>query len=32
MPTEEELSSLEALPNIFFPSDHISLVVDLAWK
>jgi len=30
-PTEEELSLHEALPNVSFPSDHISVVADLRW-
>jgi len=32
LPSEEELSQHIALPNIVFPSDHVSLVVDLKWK
>jgi len=32
LPSEEELSLHIALPNIVFPSDHVSVVVDLKWK
>jgi len=31
-PTNEELELNTALPNVSFPSDHISVVVDLKWK
>ncbi|XP_078036760.1 2',5'-phosphodiesterase 12 [Augochlora pura] len=31
MPTEEELSLHTGLPSVVFPSDHISLCVDLKW-
>eukprot|EP00088_Acartia_fossae_P009765 TRINITY_DN14796_c0_g1_i1.p1 TRINITY_DN14796_c0_g1~~TRINITY_DN14796_c0_g1_i1.p1 ORF type:complete len:562 (-),score=113.78 TRINITY_DN14796_c0_g1_i1:360-2045(-) len=31
-PTEDELALNTALPNASFPSDHISVVVDLKWK
>ncbi|XP_012150679.1 2',5'-phosphodiesterase 12 isoform X3 [Megachile rotundata] len=32
MPSEEELNSHMALPSVVFPSDHISLCVDLKWS
>ncbi|XP_077997453.1 2',5'-phosphodiesterase 12-like [Glandiceps talaboti] len=32
MPTYEELSLHTALPSVVFPSDHIALICDLAWK
>ncbi|XP_070569678.1 2',5'-phosphodiesterase 12-like [Ptychodera flava] len=32
MPTDDELSLHTALPSVVFPSDHIALVVDLAWS
>jgi len=31
-PTNEELELNTALPNVSFPSDHISVVVDLKWQ
>ena len=31
-PTAEELALNTALPNVSFPSDHISVVADLKWK
>lgn len=32
MPSEEELNLYTALPSVVFPSDHISLCVDLKWS
>lgn len=32
MPSEEELSLYTGLPSVVFPSDHISLCVDLKWS
>jgi len=31
-PSEEELSQHIALPNIVFPSDHVSIIADLKWR
>lgn len=30
-PTHEEVTQNVAIPNIFFPSDHLALVCTLAW-
>lgn len=32
VPSEEELQQYEGLPNAVYPSDHVSLVVDLEYK
>ncbi|XP_064542410.1 2',5'-phosphodiesterase 12 [Drosophila montana] len=32
LPTVEELSANEAIPSVTFPSDHVALVADLAFK
>jgi 2',5'-phosphodiesterase len=32
MPTTEMMTSYGAMPNEFMPSDHVSLVCDLAWE
>lgn len=32
LPSEEELKALIAIPSLYFPSDHISLVADFQWK
>lgn len=32
MPTHDEVVEHIALPNVVFPSDHLALVCDLAWK
>ncbi len=31
-PTHSELSEFVALPSVYFPSDHLSLVADLKWN
>lgn len=32
MPGEEQLSAHTAIPSVVFPSDHIALIVDLAFQ
>jgi len=32
LPSEEELRKDVALPSAEFPSDHVSLIVDLEWR
>ena len=32
LPPDEQLTEFVALPSIYFPSDHVALVVDLKWK
>lgn len=31
-PSHEEVTEFEALPSVYFPSDHLALVSDLRWK
>lgn len=32
LPTEREVAEFVALPSVYFPSDHVSLVANLQWK
>lgn len=32
LPSHEEVTEFVALPSVYFPSDHLALVVDLKWK
>lgn len=31
-PSHEEVTEFEALPSVYFPSDHLALISDLRWK
>ena len=32
LPSHREMSEFVALPSVYFPSDHLSLIADLSWK